>query len=72
MPSQLCEDHCVIQVLNLQPIHQYELCLDIFYIITNIESMDILIKGSEDWVVAPTAHQLSLAQGVDSHNPSKE
>lgn len=52
--------------------HQYELWVNIFYIITDIESIDILIKGSKYWVGAPTAHQLSLPQEVDSHNPCEE
>lgn len=63
----------VIQLLNTQPfVHQYELWWYIFYIIADIESMDILIKGSEYWVGAPTAHQLSLPGGLDSHNPFEE
>jgi len=32
---------------NAKPVHQYELWASIFYIITDIESIDILIKGSE-------------------------
>lgn len=52
--------------------HLYELWLYIFYIITDIESIGILIKGSEYWVGAPTAHQLSPPQEVDSHNPCEE
>lgn len=63
------EAHVVIPIMNIQPVHQFELWLYIFYIITDIESIDILIKGSEYWVGAPTAHQLSLPRGVDSHNP---
>lgn len=58
-----------IQLSKTPPFHQYELWWHIFYIITDIESMDLLIKGSEYWVGAPTAHQLSLPWGVDSHNP---
>lgn len=66
------EAHAVIPRMNIQPVHQFELWLYIFYIITDIESIDILIKGSEYWVEAPNAHQLSLPRGVDSHNPCEE
>lgn len=58
-----------ILILDTQPFHQYELCVYVFYIITDLESIDILIKGSKYWVGAPTAHPLSLPQGVDRHNP---
>lgn len=53
----------------MRPVHQCELCVYIFYIISNTESIDILIKGSKYWVGAPTSHQLSLPREVDSHNP---
>lgn len=61
-----------IHLSNTPPIHQHELWRHIFYIITDIESMDVLIKGSEYWVGAPTGHQLFLPWGVDSHNPLEE
>lgn len=46
LPPML-EAHTVIPILNVQPVHQYELWVYILYIITDIESIDILIKGSE-------------------------
>lgn len=49
LPEQYLHDslHAVIQLSSTPPIHQYELWWRIFYIITDMESMDILIKGSE-------------------------
>lgn len=64
------EAHAATFSIELQqPVHRCELWAHVFYIITDTESIDILIKGREYWVGSSTAHQLSLPREVDSHNP---
>lgn len=55
------------KIAVFKPLSKNELWANIFYIITGIQSIDVLIKGGEYWVKVPTAHHLLVPHEVDSH-----